>query len=152
MIRFLLSAALLALPMTVAAQDAPKADAKAGKPVAVEAGQENAPQDPPKRVRSVLLYGDQTCPKPTTPDEVVVCAKDGDSPYRLPEKMRPKPSQSGNQAWANRTEDMMEANRAGLPNSCSAIGSGGQSGCTQQMLREWQAARREKRADDSQIP
>ena len=41
--------------------------------------QVRGPQDePPKRVRSILLYGDEQCPKTEDPDEIVVCAEHED--------------------------------------------------------------------------
>jgi hypothetical protein len=103
---------------------------------------------PPKRVRSVITYGDEACPKQTDPDEIVVCASGGDSPYRIPKRFRGEGRKQAPtaQAWTNRMETVEEVNRAGLPNSCSAIGSGGQSGCTQQMIRQWYQERVNQKA------
>lgn len=96
------------------------------------------PQDPPKRVRSVLLYGDEACPKPKDPEELVVCANAGESPFRIPKRFREAPAEGpAAQSWARRAEVVEEVNRIGLPNSCSPVGSGGQTGCTRQFLRQW---------------
>ncbi len=51
-----------------------------------------APQDPPKRIRSVLLYGNQDCPPTTDPDEIVVCANIGDFALSHPQAL-PRPDQ-----------------------------------------------------------
>ncbi len=102
---------------------------------------------PPKRVRSVITYGDEACPKQTDPDEIVVCANGGDSPYRIPKRFRDQPKEGPTaQAWSNRMETVEEVNRAGLPNSCSPIGTGGQTGCTAQMIRQWYQDRVNQRA------
>ena len=103
---------------------------------------------PPKRVRSVITYGDETCPKQTDPDEIVVCAKGGDSPYRIPKRFRGEGKKDAPmaRAWTNRMETVEEVNRAGLPNSCSAIGTGGQSGCSAQMIRQWYQDRVDQKA------
>jgi len=93
---------------------------------------------PPKRVRSVITYGDEVCPKQTDPDEIVVCANGGDSPYRIPKRFRDRPKDGPTaRAWTSRMETVEEVNRAGLPNSCSPIGTGGQTGCTRQFIQQW---------------
>jgi len=101
-------------------------------------------QEPPKRIRNVLLFGDDTCPKPSSPDEIVVCASGGESPYRIPKRFRAQPQVAGNQPWSNRVELIEDVNRAGLPNSCSPIGSGGQTGCTRQFIQQWAQERLNK--------
>lgn len=107
---------------------------------------------PPQRVRSVLLYGDQQCPKAESPDEVVVCANAGDSPYRIPKKLRERtPGPAGN-SWARRAEVVDEVNRVTLPGSCSPVGSFGQSGCTLQSVQRWAAEKKEQKAREAQLP
>lgn len=108
---------------------------------------QSAPQDPPKRVRSILLYGDQQCPAATNPDEIVVCAEGGESPYRIPKRFRnAAKTDPPNTSWARRMEVVEDVNRAGLPNSCSPIGTGGQTGCTRQFIQQWAQERLEKEA------
>lgn len=134
MFRLALSAWLLMVPGTAMAQDAAIGDG------------------PPERVRSVLLYGEQACPE-AQDGEIVVCAREEDSPYRIPSKLRNPPEERPDaSSWANRVDDVMEANRAGLPNSCSPIGSGGQSGCTLQMIQRWGAERRAQQRVQATIP
>ncbi len=101
---------------------------------------------PPKRVRSVVLTTpDQKCPE-STADEVVVCSKIED-PYRIPKDLRGAgPIPPARQAWTNRlaADEQTAREAAGLPNTCSPVGSGGQTGCSQAAARAWAAARRAK--------
>ncbi|MCX8475987.1 MAG: hypothetical protein MT490_09350 [Sphingomonas sp.] len=112
--------------------------------VAQDSGRQD---EPPKRVRSILLYGDEKCPPAESPDEVVVCANAGDSPYRIPKRFRNQPKEGpASNAWTNRVETVEEFNRAGLPNSCSPVGTGGQTGCTRAMIRQWYQERLDAKA------
>lgn len=115
------------------------------------AAQEAEPEAPPQRVRSVILYGDQTCPKAESPDEVVICA-DGGEPYRIPKALRKTEPGPGGTSWVRRAEVVDQANRVTLPGSCSPMGSFGQSGCTLQMLQQWRAERAAKKEADALIP
>lgn len=125
MVRWILVAALAASPAM--AQEAEKTSSA-----------------PPQRTRSVTVYGKEECPKPETENEVVVCArKDESERFRIPSELRNPPSQdAAAQSWANRAETMMEVNRVGLPDSCSPVGTGGQTGCNQQLLRQWYQQRK----------
>ncbi|MFN6936570.1 MAG: hypothetical protein ACK4NZ_15625, partial [Tsuneonella sp.] len=60
----------------------------AASPVLAQEGESADSSAPPQRVRSVLLYGEEACPKPDGPDEVVICARPGDSPFRIPKALR----------------------------------------------------------------
>ncbi|TGX49615.1 hypothetical protein E5A73_19065 [Sphingomonas gei] len=116
----------------------------AGPAAAQDAGTKDGP---PKRVRSILLYGDEKCPPAQSPEEVVVCADAGDSPYRIPKRFRNQPDEgAAAQAWTNRVESVEEFNRAGLPNSCSPVGSGGQTGCSRAAIRQWYQERLDQKA------
>jgi hypothetical protein len=112
-----------------------------------------APQGPPKRVRSVLLYGEEKCPVARDPDEIVVCASAGESPYRIPKQFRDQPNEgAAAQAWTNRVETVEQVNRAGLPNSCSPVGIQGQTGCTRDMIRQWYQERLDAKAKAARVP
>lgn len=115
---------------------------------------QDAPADPPQRVRNATVYGDEQCPKPDGDDEIVVCARLNENErYRIPKRFRDPPSQrSADASWAQRADVAMEAARATRPNSCSVIGTGGQTGCTQAMLRQWFAERRQQQAAERDIP
>lgn len=94
--------------------------------------------DPPKRIRSVTLKDGEACPK-STGDEVVVCARiPTDEQYRIPKELRNSgPVAVKNQSWAARTDTIDEVSReaGGLPNTCSPVGTGGATGCTQIMIQ-----------------
>jgi hypothetical protein len=107
----------------------------------------------PQRVRSVMLAAGQNCPK-AEGDEIVVC-RPADEPYRIPRALRdsgPIPMQR--QSWVNRVADMEETGRVagGLPNTCSPIGTGGQTGCSVVWARKWAAERRAMQRDQDPTP
>ncbi|MDQ2877661.1 MAG: hypothetical protein M3R41_01115 [Pseudomonadota bacterium] len=131
--------ALLLLPAAAPAQTAPGVSSNADEQA--QSGQ------PPKRIRDVTLSAGQPCPKAQSGDEVVVCRQLED-PYRIPKPLRNnRVIAPHNQSWVNRTDTMDEIGRkaGGLPDTCSPVGSGGQTGCTSQMLRNWTAEQRLKR-------
>jgi hypothetical protein len=120
---------------------------------ALFAAPQEAPQEPPQRIRNVLLFGDEQCPKAEDPEEIVVCANAGDSPYRIPKRFREEQKTTGDSvSWSRRAEVVEEVNRVGLPNSCSPVGSGGQTGCTRAFIRQWAQERLEKQVQDSDVP
>ena len=102
---------------------------------------ESAP--PPQRTISLEVYGSDPCPVGEG-DEIIVCARKPESErYRIPKPLREqKDRRPAEVSWGSRVAEMEEVNRPTMPNSCSVNGSGGQSGCHQQMLRQWFAERR----------
>ena len=112
-----------------------------------------APQDgPPQRIRNVILFNDEACPPAQDPDEVVVCAKSTESPYRIPKAFRDEAKTTGDSvSWSRRAELVEEVNRVGLPNSCSPVGSGGQTGCSRAFIHQWAQERLEKRVKDESV-
>jgi alkylation response protein AidB-like acyl-CoA dehydrogenase len=116
------------------------------------AQEKEAQSTQPQRVRSVLLYGDQQCPKAESPDEIVVCANAGDSPYRIPKNLRERTPGPEGTSWVRRAELIDEVNRVGMPGSCSPVGSYGASGCTLQAIQQWAAERKAQKARESNIP
>ncbi len=106
----------------------------------------------PQRVRSVLLYGDQACPKAESPDEIVVCANAGDSPYRIPKKLRERTPGPAGTSWVRRAELVQEVNRVGIPGSCSPVGSYGQSGCAMQSIQQWAAEKKAQKEREAKLP
>lgn len=153
MSRILVALALLALPGTAFAQSTagPAAPTTSSSQQQAESGQ------PPKRIRDFTLAAGQPCP-PAEAGEVVVCHT-LDDPYRIPKPLRDQhPIAAQNQSWVNRTATADEVGRraGGLPDTCSPVGSGGATGCTAQMLRQWTAEQKAKRrgepVDDSGQP
>lgn len=105
---------------------------------------------PPETIRTTTVFGDDPCPK-ASGGEIIVCGRLPESErYRIPKQLRKKPRQdSGPSAsWASKVQTLEEAQRFTMPNSCTAVGSNGQTGCTQAMIRQWflerQAQRREQ--------
>lgn len=95
------------------------------------------PADPPRKIRSVMLSPGEKCPPATSPDEVVVCGN-LEERYRIPKELRNEgPIAPPNQSWAAKQAVADEVGReaGGLPNTCSPVGTGGQTGCTQIMLQ-----------------
>jgi len=140
----LVAAVPLAAPAVAVAQSAPtvaQQQAESGKP--------------PQRIRSVTITGNQACPKSNDPDaEIVVCARQGE-PYRIPKELRDdKPIAAQNQSWVNRTAVADAAGRraGGLPDTCSPVGSGGQTGCGKLRAEQFAAERAEARRQAEIIP
>jgi hypothetical protein len=100
--------------------------------------------DPPQREVRVTVYGDDPCPVATSPDEIVVCGRlDEDERYRIPPSLRDRNDRRpGGTAWGARAEDLDEAQRDSRPDSCSVVGSGGQTGCGAALVRQWYRQRR----------
>jgi hypothetical protein len=108
---------------------------------------------PPQRVRSITLTGEQQCPK-SEGDEIVVCSRN-DEPYRIPKALRDTgPVAVPNQSWVNRAADIDQAGRVagGLPNTCSPIGTGGQTGCSVLAAKQWAAEKRAQRRAEESVP
>ncbi len=116
-----LSAALLAVPMLTAVPEPALA----------------------QRVNEIIVYGTDPCPR-STDDEVVVCARKPESErFRIPERLRQGGSLQSRQAWANRAIRFETYGRTGI-NSCSPVGPGGHTGCSEQLIKEAFKERREE--------
>ena len=104
----------------------------------------SAQEEPPARQSQLTVYGDDPCPR-STDEEIVVChRRPEEERYRIPAPLR-RSSRNSEQAWGARVETLDEVSRDSRPNSCSVVGSYGQSGCTQQMIQQWYNARRARR-------
>jgi len=95
-----------------------------------------AQDQPGDRVNQLVIYGDDPCP-PSTDNEIVVCArKDENERYRIPETLRGgELGEAKNQAWSERVRSYEYVGKSGT-SSCSPVGAGGFTGCTQQLLRQ----------------
>jgi hypothetical protein len=107
------------------------------------AAQENVP---PQRTINIEVYGSDPCP-PVTGEEIVVCARKPEKErYRIPKELREDPDRRPDEvSWGSRVAEMEEVNRPTMPGSCSVVGSGGHTGCFQQMMRAWNAERNARR-------
>lgn len=85
------------------------------------------------KVRMVIVYGDDAAPTPQG-DEIVVVARMPEADrFRIPEGLRYSENPA-NDAWINRVERLEFVGASGTL-SCSAVGVGGSTGCTQEMIR-----------------
>ncbi|TCP37502.1 hypothetical protein [Sphingomonas sp. BK235] len=109
----------------------------------------------PQRVRSVTLQGNEACP-PSQGDEVVVCSRiNPDEQFRIPKELRNTAEPAAkNQAWTNRVAVADRASRVngGVPDSCSPVGSAGQTGCALAINNAFKAEKRAAEKNDSMIP
>ena len=78
------------------------------------------------------------CPDQQDGGEIVVCGRrsPGDR-YRIPGDLRDERRPPTQRAWGSRVDAAGDIGRAERPGSNSPVGSGGQTGQRQQMLREW---------------
>lgn len=106
--------------------------------------------DPPEKMSTLIVFGNDPCPK-SDGDEIVVCARQPESErYRLPKQFRGKRpvAAADTESWSNTVSALEYVGKAGTPNSCSPVGSGGQTGCYDQFLRQAREERRQN-ADDA---
>ena len=106
------------------------------------------------RQRLVTVFGTEECPKPASPDEIVVCARLPDSEaYRIPERLR----------LAEKRVSPLQANRnlllgdatggaGGSIGSCSAVGAGGMIGCDRRQIDAWARDRTNRMGTDEATP
>ena len=105
-----------------------------------------AQEPPPQRTEHVVVYGNDSCPKPADEEEIVVCARRPENErFRIPKPLRDR-EPSGATSWTARSEELDEASRPSRPGSCSVVGTYGQSGCFQQMINQWFRERRAARS------
>ena len=104
----------------------------------------NLAEPPPPQISTLVVYGDDPCPR-SRDDEIIVCARQPESDrYRIPKELRKKrKAEVDGQSWVERARTLDMVSRNGRPNSCSPHGSGGQTGCMRQFL---EAARLEREA------
>ena len=135
MFRTIAIAALFMLPGVASAQDQQ-----------AESGQ------PPQRIRNVQLTGSDKCPT-AAEGEVVVCSTI-EEPYRIPKALRETKKSAATNSWVNRAATLDEVGReaGGLPDTCSPVGSGGQTGCALRLNQQFAAERAEKKRQESVVP
>lgn len=121
------AAVLFAAPLLAMAQTEP-----AGPP---------QPDDSQERVNQVIVYGDDPCPKASSANEITVCARKAESErYRIPEPLRGIDNPV-NRAWTDRVLAYETVGQTGTL-SCSPVGPGGFTGCTQKLIQNASAERK----------
>jgi hypothetical protein len=106
-----------------------------------------AAQGPPEpKVNQLIIYGDDPCPQ-SSGDEITVCARlDEGERYRIPQSLRSIEGPQ-NQAWANKVRDFEAVGNFG-PLSCTAVGAGGELGCTAKMIEAAYAEKAQQHASN----
>ncbi|HEX8572473.1 MAG TPA: hypothetical protein VF759_06965 [Allosphingosinicella sp.] len=97
-----------------------------------------------ERVRRLVVYGADPCPRSASGDEIVVCARRPETErYRVPKELRDQPDDDPeSMSWAARAEALEYVGRTGIQ-SCSTVGPGGVSGCWNELVRAWRNDRRQ---------
>jgi hypothetical protein len=96
-----------------------------------------APPPVGERIATLVVFGNDPCPR-STDDEVVVCARQPESErYRIPKQFRGKKyNEARDGSWAGTAKMLEYVSRQGLPGSCNPTGSYGQTGCFRKFLDE----------------
>jgi hypothetical protein len=97
-----------------------------------------------ERIRRLVVYGSDPCPRAANGDEIVVCARRPETErYRIPRELRDQASEDDPEStsWAARAEALEYVGRTGIQ-SCSTVGPGGVSGCWNELVRAWRNDRR----------
>ena len=116
---------------------------------AVVARADDPPPPPQEKIATLVVYGSDPCPA-STGDEIVVCAREPESErYRIPKRLRHTKPKAAERSWSDRVQTLETVSRIGTPNSCSPVGSGGQTGCFEKLIRE---AREERRQAANEMP
>ncbi len=85
-----------------------------------------------EKVNQLIVYGDDPCPGSGS-GEITVCARKPEAErYRIPEPLRGIDSPQS-EAWANKVEAYETVGAFGT-RSCSPVGAGGSLGCTQKLI------------------
>ncbi len=107
------------------------------------------------RQRLVTVFGTEECPKPSSPDEVVVCARLPDSEiYRIPKPLRGATTARLSPFQANRALLLGDSSggAGGAIGSCTAIGGSGAIGCTRKDIDNWAHDRANRAGVTEEVP
>jgi hypothetical protein len=124
-----------ALSLATLAAAAAAATTLVPAPAGAQAGQE--------RIRRIIVYGRDPCPRASNGDEIVVCARRPETErYRIPRELRDQAADNDPEStsWAARAEALEYVGRSGIQ-SCSTVGPGGVSGCWNELVRAWRKDR-----------
>lgn len=120
--------------------------------VAVPAIAADPPASEPTKITTLVVYGNDPCPRSSN-EEIVVCAREPESErYRIPKRLRRAKPDTAQRSWGDRVQVLEMIGRQGTPNSCSPVGSGGQTGCIAQFLRQAREEREQTAHEGSQVP
>ena len=98
----------------------------------------SAPASAQNNVRMQVVYGDEACPS-SNGEIIVVCVRRDESErYRIPPELRDTRDLAANESWLAQSQAVEYVGRGGTM-SCSPVGPGGFTGCTEQLLRSARA-------------
>lgn len=107
------------------------------------------------RQKLVTVFGTEPCPQPSSPDEVVVCARLPESEiFRIPTPLR-KADNPESPFNTNRTLLLGDGSggAGGSIGSCTAVGAGGMmGGCTGKQVDAWAKDRTNRMGAEEEIP
>ncbi|MCJ2187441.1 hypothetical protein [Novosphingobium beihaiensis] len=85
-----------------------------------------------EKINQLIVYGDDPCPA-SSQGEITVCARKPEAErYRIPKPLRGIDSPKS-EAWSNKVEAYETVGAFGTL-SCSPVGAGGSLGCTQKLI------------------
>jgi len=102
-----------------------------------------------EKIQRFVVYGKDPCPRAENGDEIIICARRPETErYRIPKELRDSVAEDDpdSTSWAGHAEALEYVGRSGIQ-SCSTVGSGGVSGCYNEMVRAW---RRDRRTGDGE--
>ena len=107
----------------------------------VPAAAQEVQDQPSDSVNLLIVYGDDDCQPSPDASVINVCVRmDEGERYRIPPNLR-ESSDPSNESWASRVQSLETVGASGI-NSCSPSGYGGWSGCTQQLIDQAYAEKR----------
>jgi len=100
------------------------------------------------RSAEILVYGTDPCPR-STDDQIVVCSRRPESErFRIPPKLRSSGSPQKRNSWVNQSRVFSRQGMTG-PQSCSAVGPAGYTGCALQEIHDAASARASDQNSDT---
>lgn len=101
---------------------------------------EPLPAQAQSRSAEILVYGTDPCPR-STDDQIVVCSRRPESErFRIPPKLRSSGAPQKRNSWVNQSRIFARQGATG-PQSCSAVGPAGYTGCALQEIHDAASAR-----------
>jgi hypothetical protein len=98
--------------------------------------------DSGERVNQLIVYGDDPCPT-SRGDEITVCARKSENErFRIPAPLRESGDLQKNESWNNKVLAYETVGSAGTQ-SCSPVGAGGWTGCSNKLIGNAYAEKRQ---------
>lgn len=93
-----------------------------------------------KRQSEIIVYGTDPCPR-STDGEIFVCTRRPDAErFRIPPRFRSSGAPQKRNSWVNQSKVFARQGLTG-PQSCSAVGPAGFTGCALQEIHDAASAR-----------